>query len=112
MADLTPKKVFEEIIPQRINENPDLAKSVNASYKFVVTGEGGGTWIVDLTKEPPEIKEGDGEAQCTITISSEDFVAMLEGKLDGQMAFMTGKLKIAGDMSAAMKLGQVLKRAG
>ncbi len=110
MADLTPRKVFEEIIPERMKENPDLAKSINATYKFVVTGEGGGTWVVDLTKEPPEVREEDTDANCTITIAAEDFVAMLEGKLDGQMAFMTGKLKIAGDMSLAMKLGQILKR--
>lgn len=107
----TPREVFEQDIPKRLKENPDLAKSINATYKFVVTGEGGGTWIVDLTKTPPEVREEDKDARCTVTISAEDFMAMLQGKLDGQMAFMTGKLKISGDMSLAMKLGNLLKRA-
>lgn len=107
----TPREVFEQEIPKRMNENPELAKSINATYKFVVTGEGGGTWVVDLTKDSPEVREEDTDAQCTVTISSEDFMAMMQGKLDGQMAFMTGKLKIAGDMSLAMKLGNILKRA-
>ena len=40
----------------------------------------------------------------TIPISSGDYLDMLNGKLDGQMAFMSGKLKIKGDMSLAMKL--------
>ena len=41
-------------------------------------------------------------------MTDSDFIDMVEGKLNGQMAFMTGKLKIKGDMSLAMKLGNVL----
>ena len=44
------------------------------------------------------------EADCTISLSKEDFVSLAEGNLDPMMAFMSGKLKVAGDMSVAMGL--------
>jgi putative sterol carrier protein len=50
-------------------------------------------------------------ADCTITVSKDDFVAMSKGELDPTTAFMTGRLKIAGDMSAAMSLQPILARA-
>lgn len=103
--------VFKNNIGAGITADPAGAKKVNAVYKFNVTGEGGGTWIVDLKNDPPGVKEGDGDAQCTITIAAQDFLDLVAGKLNGQMAFMSGKLKIAGDMSLAMKLGQVMQTA-
>jgi len=50
----------------------------------------------------------DGDADCTITISRDDFEALTAGELNPTMAFMSGKLKVAGDMSIAMQLSQVL----
>ena len=44
------------------------------------------------------------EADCTISVSKEDFISLAEGNLDPMMAFMSGKLKVAGDMSVAMGL--------
>lgn len=46
----------------------------------------------------------DRNADCTISIARDDFLAMADGKLDPQIAFMSGKLKISGDMSVAMGL--------
>ncbi|PZO81822.1 MAG: sterol-binding protein [Mesorhizobium amorphae] len=51
---------------------------------------------------------GDGEADCTITISKDNFADLISGDLSPTTAFMTGKMKIAGDMGAAMALGQAL----
>ena len=50
-------------------------------------------------------------ADCTITVSKDDLIAMTSGELDPTTAFMTGRLKIAGDMSAAMALQPILARA-
>lgn len=109
MAVTSPQELFSQQLPTRFKEKPELAEKINAVYKFVVTGDNGGTWLVDLTKAGGEITEGDGEAACTITVGGDDLVSIVNGKLNAQMAFMSGKLKIGGDMSLAMKLGSILK---
>lgn len=108
MAVSSAKEIFEVNMPQRLVDKPDLAQKINAVYKFVVTGEGGGTWLVDLTQPGGKITEADGQANTTITITAQDFVDIVNGKLNAQMAFMTGKLKVAGDMGLAMKLTALL----
>lgn len=50
----------------------------------------------------------DQEADCTIGVSLEDLQSIIDGELDPTGAFMQGKLKVDGDMSVALKLGQVL----
>jgi putative sterol carrier protein len=106
---LTPKSVFDEQLPPKLKEKGDEVTKVNAIYQFDITGDNGGKWWVDTTKSGGEVGEGENqEAKCTITMTDSDFVDLVEGKLNGQMAFMTGKLKIKGDMSLAMKLGSVL----
>ena len=105
---LTPKQIFEEKIGPRLVADPEKAKSVNAIYQFDITGDDGGTWTVDLTQ--PAVTAGtSGKAQCTITVSSKDFIDIISEKLNAQMAFLQGRLKVAGDMSLALKLGTILK---
>ena len=50
----------------------------------------------------------DAGADCTITMSKDDFESLMAGDLNPTMAFMSGKLKVAGDMSIAMQLSQVI----
>ena len=56
------------------------------------------------------VTEDDGAADTTIKIAWADWEAMTEGQLDGMTAFMTGKLKVEGDMSNAMQLQGVLSK--
>ncbi len=51
---------------------------------------------------------GNGDADCTITMSMDNFESLIAGDLNPTAAFMTGKMKVAGDMSAAMALSQAL----
>ncbi len=104
----TVRESFEKGIAEGIKADPEKAKSVNAVYQFNITGAEAGIWTVDLTSDPPTVSEGEsGKAQCTITIADQDWLGMIAGKLNGQQLFMAGKLKIAGDMSLAMKLQKV-----
>lgn len=106
MPDLTPPLIFEEI-DKRVKSSPEKIRIINAVYQFNITGEHGGTWTVDCTA--PEAKSGaTSNPGCTITISARDFVDLFQGKLNGQLAFMSGKLKVGGNMALAMKLQQVL----
>ena len=64
--------------------------------------------MLDATQVPNVVTNDDGEADCTLKIALDDFLSMIQGELDGTTAFMTGKLKIEGDMGIAMKLQGVL----
>jgi putative sterol carrier protein len=66
--------------------------------------------VVMLDGVDHKVTEEDGEADTTIKVSWEDWQAMADGQLDGMTAFMTGKLKVEGDMSNAMQLQGVLAK--
>ena len=74
----------------------------DGSVKFELTGEGV-IRIVDGT-----VTTEDGDADCTIAADPETFKDMFDGELDPTAAYMTGKIRIDGDMGVAMKLGQLL----
>ena len=98
----TASELFERI-GQKISGRSEFVSSIGAAYKFVLEGDGGGTWLVDL-KTGPSVKQEDGPAACTVRMASTDFVDLFEGRANGQALFFTGKLKIEGDMTLALKL--------
>jgi len=109
-------KAGEAFVQLQSGVNADAVKKVGGVYLFKVTGgEGGATahWTVDLKNGAGSIKVGAVEKpDCTLTLSDSDLVEMFTGKLNSQQAFMQGKLKIAGNMGLATKLGNVIKSAG
>jgi len=108
MSVTTVADVFEQHIPARLQAKPHLQEQINAVYKFVVSGDGGGTWLVDLTQPGGKMSAGDGPAACTVTVSADSLLDVVAGKTNPQAAFMTGKIKISGDMKLAMRLGALL----
>lgn len=52
----------------------------------------------------------DGDADATISVNWDDFQKISQGAMDPTMAFMQGKLKVAGDMSVAMQLQNLMKK--
>merc|ERR1711974_52908 len=100
--------IFPEI-DKRIKEDPSLLKKINGVYRFKITNGGDSkTWTVDVKNAPGGAKEGEeGKADCTVTVSDEDYVNLITGKANGQQLFMGGKLKISGNMAMAMKLSQL-----
>ncbi len=108
MADSIPE-VFTEM-PNRFNAA--AAAGVNATYQFDLTGDGGGTYNVKVAEGGCEVNEGPADsANITITMAASDYLDMVNGKLNPQMAFMGGKLKIKGDMSLALKMQQIFPTA-
>ena len=96
---MEPREFFDSL-PTRVD--PSKTAGMNNSYVFDI--EGAGVWKVDVTDAGIEVTEGGGDADVTIHASEETFRAIAEGKQNPTTAFMTGKLKIDGDMGAAMKL--------
>ena len=66
--------------------------------------------VILLDGAANQVSEEDGAADTTIKVAWDDWQAMAAGQLDGMTAFMTGKLKIEGDMSIAMQLQGVLAK--
>ena len=84
---------------------PEIAGKLNASYLFDVSGANGGKWTLEITNGKCELKPGaQSNPTVTISISDQDWLAIHKGKLNSQMAFMMGKLRVSGDMGLAMKL--------
>lgn len=102
------KKIFDGM-PAKLNA--DAAKGVKAVIQFKLGGDGGGDYNVTIDNATATVAQGvHPSPNMTMTISASDYVDMSTGKLNGQMAFMSGKLKIAGDMGLAMKMQTLFKQ--
>ncbi len=103
----TVPEIFEQM-PTKFKK--DAAAGMNAVYQYDVTGDGGGKWYTAIADGELTVGEGEHEnPNITITVADSDYIDMVSGKLNGQTAFLTGKLKIKGDMSLAMKLGTLFE---
>jgi len=88
------------------------AASTNASIQYDITGEGGGTWHAVIDNGTCKVNEGPAtNPTLTLQMSAQDWLDMAAGKQSGQMLFMSGKLKLKGDMGLAMKLPSLFKTA-
>ena len=91
---------FFEGLPSRVV--PEKTAGMNNSYVFDI--DGAGTWTVKVADGAVTVDEGDTGGDCTISTSAETFVKVVKGEQNPTAAYMSGKLKIKGDMGAAMKL--------
>jgi putative sterol carrier protein len=82
----------------------DSSKTAGMSNSYVFDIEGAGQWKVDVDDGTVSVTQGGGDADVTITTSEETFQKIVAGEQNPTSAYMTGKLKIKGDMGAAMKL--------
>ncbi len=93
-------KEFFDSLETRADESK-LA-GMNNSYLFDIDGEG--QWLVKVADGKLTVNEGGGDADATISTTAETFDKIVAGEQNPTTAYMTGKLKIKGDMGAAMKL--------
>uniref|UniRef100_A0A8C2Z9N2 Hydroxysteroid (17-beta) dehydrogenase 4 n=1 Tax=Cyclopterus lumpus TaxID=8103 RepID=A0A8C2Z9N2_CYCLU len=105
--------VFAEI-GRRINDSgSELVKKVNAVFAWEITkdGKSAAEWTVDLKNGSGSLRRGapSGKADVTLTVSDEDFVEVVQGRLNPQKAFFSGKLKVRGNIMLSQKLEVILK---
>jgi putative sterol carrier protein len=109
MATADDVKAIFDAMPAQLNA--DAAKGMNSVIQFNLTGDGGGEHHVVIKDGACSVGSGaHASPNMTMTMAAQDYVDMITGKLNGQMAFMSGKLKIAGDMGLAMKMQSLFKR--
>ncbi|MCJ1309621.1 hypothetical protein MMC25_003281 [Agyrium rufum] len=97
-------------------DRKDAVQKGKAIFAFVLKNKSGetSTWYIDL-KDKGEVGQGDvpngGKADVTLSLSDEDFGKMAAGTTQAQRLFMSGKLKIKGDVMKATKMEPILKKA-
>jgi putative sterol carrier protein len=101
----TPQDVFDGM---RQSFQAEKAKAVYVRYQFNFSGPNGGNWWIDVKDGTFKMEKGKIDNPNVIfTASDRDWVALSNGKLGGTWAFLTGRLKIAGDKGLAKKLGEI-----
>jgi putative sterol carrier protein len=88
----------------KLPEKADPAKTAGMHNTYVFDVQDVGQWTVAVDDGTITVTEGAAEADCTITASEETLVKIASGEANATTAYMTGKLKIQGDMGAALKL--------
>ena len=95
----SPREFFETL-ESRVD--PAKAAGLTATYNFEI--DGAGTWLVDVDDGRVSVSEDGGDADCTISASSETFMKIARREQNPTAAYMSGKLKVKGDIGQAMKL--------
>jgi len=90
-----------------LESRADPAKLAGMSNSYVFDIDGEGQWHVDVRDGAINVTPGGGDADATISTSGETFDKIIAGEQNPTTAYMTGKLKIKGDMGAAMKLQKI-----
>jgi putative sterol carrier protein len=92
--------------------NPNAAAGLNAVIQYNIEGEQGGDWYVVIKDQTCTVSKGvHSSPTLTMKMADKDWIAMVNGQLDGMTAFMTGKLKTSGDIMLAQRLTTLFPRS-
>ncbi|RPI49727.1 MAG: hypothetical protein EHM56_11935 [Chloroflexi bacterium] len=84
---------------------PAKAGSTKALVQLDLTGEDGGQWVIDVANGQCQVRqEVAAKPDVTVTMASEDFAALYQNQLNPVQAFMSGKIKVAGNVGLVMQL--------
>jgi len=87
---------------------PEKASDVTAIIQLNLSGEGGGNWQIKIANG--QLSAGEGEApspDLTLSMAASDYVALSKGEANPMSLFMSGKIKLQGDMTLAMKFQEM-----
>jgi putative sterol carrier protein len=101
----TVSEIFQNM-PSRFRA--DKAGGTNATIQYDISGDGGGTWHAVIKDGACAVNQGPAQnPNLTLQVGAQDWIDVTSGKQNPQMLFMSGKLKLKGDMGLAMKLGSM-----
>ena len=90
---------------------PEKAGNMNATIQLHLTGDGGGDWTVAIANGGITVTQGTASApNLSLTMASNDYVALSRGEANPMNLFMAGKIKLQGDMTLAMKFPDMFDR--
>lgn len=99
----TPRGFFEKVLPSRFK--PDKAADIDVTVQVKITGPNGGNWAVTIKNQKLDIKEGTHPSPTlSLEMAETDYIDLINGKMSGEKAFLTGKLRFKGNIALALKL--------
>jgi putative sterol carrier protein len=99
----TPRDFFEKVLPSRFK--PDKAADIDVTVQVKITGPNGGNWAVTIKNQKLDIKEGTHPSPTlSLEMAETDYIDLINGKMSGEKAFLTGKLRFKGNIALALKL--------
>lgn len=103
------KVSFTEVIPAKIARDPARARAVGGIFVFRISGEGGGTYTLDL-KNDVSVVEGEtcADPDCLLELSNDVWRQMSDTPTQAMQFYFDGKLKVTGNVVLALKLQPVI----
>lgn len=99
----TPKEFFQKVLPQRFR--PDKARGIDITVQINITGPDGGEWVVTIKNQKLEVKEGTHPSPTLLLkMAEKNYMDLINGKISGEKAFITGKLQFEGNIGLALRL--------
>ncbi len=109
MTPVEIERILEERVLRKLVADPEGAATVGKAVAIEVQGEGGGRWVVDCAQRPPLLqRSADAAAAASIRMDVAAFEGLISGCLSPQAAFLNGKVRVDGDLGAAVRLGSLL----
>ena len=88
----------------------DAAAGVDVVFQYTISGDGGGDWVCVIQAGSCQVQAGThDQATCTLKMSSQDFLDLMNGKLPAMQAYTSGKLKIEGDIMKSQLIEKLFK---
>lgn len=110
IESMTLEQIWEHVL-DIINKNPEPFKNASLRYQITLTGQESGSYILTLENGVAKLDMAEDEnAPCQLKMDSDQLKKLLLGKLNSTAAYMTGKLKVKGNIGLALKLESLLKK--
>ena len=88
--------------------NPSAAQGLDAVIQYDISGDGGGNWTIIIKDGACQVQEGTHEApSVTLSMSDETWLQIVNKETNGMEAFMSGQLKVSGDIMLAQRIEQL-----
>ncbi len=103
-----PRWVFETHLPERLRSRPEKLSAIGSSYRFVVGGDGGGAWVLEVRDGDFVVIPGGEQAATTIAIDAADLLGIVHGELNLLKVLREGKIRASGEVPGTEQLQELV----